>query len=794
MSKAGKIVSKAGTVVLCLVLVLAIIFVVFQVFASTGRALPGGYRPLIVLSGSMKPVMPVGSVVVSKSVDAASVKVGDIVTYAQASDPTGKTSPFITHRVAKVIQGTSGLSFVTKGDANNTDDQNPVPASRIVGRVVLIMPSVGRVTQFVHSPLGLILLILLPGAILIAWEGIGLVNRRGKSAKAGGNTAAVLLVAIMGMGAVAMATGSSISGTEAYFVTASNSIGFSISTGTWGPTQPNLTLSPGTSTATRQDHCPVVFPIASQEPSGKLTLDFGELNPGDCTDWTDVFRIENAGAQDAHVNVGADGAIKPWISALTLGGNSPPATIAAGAQQAAAVAIKLQVPADTAPGNYAGTISVSTTDPSYSVDIHVTLTVLKGGGTTAQLALSPGDAKAVRKGRQPAAALIASQEANGKLRLDFGEVVPGNSNNSPDVFGVKNLGTQDVKVNVTASGAFKTFVGSIALGSGGGVPATVPAGAEQAVTIKLQVPKNAARHDYAGTIRVSTTDGSYSVDIPVIVTVAGTGGKSWLMPTQPGHQAIEPVTPDPGTGPTAPSPADPGTGPTAPSPADPGTGPAAPSPADPATKPVAPQLTLAPGVSKAARTGDSGDKSSFAIASVQSGTLRLDFGEVTAGNAKKWGSVFTIENGGVQDTQLTIVARGAFKRFVQRIRLGSDPSPAVLAAGDTSAVAIDLRIPAGAAPGDYSGTIRVTTADGLFSVDIPVTLTVVAKPPKADPPAVTPSSTGGADAGSQQAPAASAKPASGDQQPDPPASPQAASSGSGSSGGDSSPPAATSSG
>jgi signal peptidase len=323
MSKAGKIVSKAGTVVLCLVLVLAIIFVVFQVFASTGRALPGGYRPLIVLSGSMKPVMPVGSVVVSKSVDAASVKVGDIVTYAQASDPTGKTSPFITHRVAKVIQGTSGLSFVTKGDANNTDDQNPVPASRIVGRVVLIMPSVGRVTQFVHSPLGLILLILLPGAILIAWEGIGLVNRRGKSAKAGGNTAAVLLFAIMGMGAVAMATGSSISGTEAYFVTASNSIGFSISTGTWGPTQPNLTLSPGTSTATRQDHCPVVFPIASQEPSGKLTLDFGELNPGDCTDWTDVFRIENAGAQDAHVNVVADGAIKPWISARHHRGRSP---------------------------------------------------------------------------------------------------------------------------------------------------------------------------------------------------------------------------------------------------------------------------------------------------------------------------------------------------------------------------------------------------------------------------------------------------------------------------------------
>ena len=53
-------------------------------------------------------------------------------------------------------------------------------------------------------------------------------------------------------------------------------------------------------------------------------------------------------------------------------------------------------------------------------------------------------------------------------------------------------------------------------------------------------------------------------------------------------------------------------------------------------------------------------------------------------------------------------------------------------------MAIDLEIPADAAPGDYSGTIRVTTADGSFSVEIPVTLTVVPKPDETPPAAEEP--------------------------------------------------------
>ena len=74
----------------------------------------------------------------------------------------------------------TGLSFVTKGDANNTTDLNPVVAGQVVGRVVLIVPFVGRLSLFVHSLWGWILMVILPALILISWEVVDVVVLAGK--------------------------------------------------------------------------------------------------------------------------------------------------------------------------------------------------------------------------------------------------------------------------------------------------------------------------------------------------------------------------------------------------------------------------------------------------------------------------------------------------------------------------------------------------------------------------------------------------------------------------------------
>jgi signal peptidase len=80
--------------------------------------LAGGV-PLTVLSGSMEPNLPVGSLAVVMPVEPEDVRVGDIVTYLpNPDDPTA-----ITHRVTAVDHHPDGTrSFVMQGDANSTPD------------------------------------------------------------------------------------------------------------------------------------------------------------------------------------------------------------------------------------------------------------------------------------------------------------------------------------------------------------------------------------------------------------------------------------------------------------------------------------------------------------------------------------------------------------------------------------------------------------------------------------------------------------------------------------------------
>lgn len=73
---------------------------------------------LTVLTGSMTPAIPVGSVVVVRPVDPRTLQPGDIATYqVEEGEET-----FITHRVLKVHNEGEGLSFTFKGDANRGAD------------------------------------------------------------------------------------------------------------------------------------------------------------------------------------------------------------------------------------------------------------------------------------------------------------------------------------------------------------------------------------------------------------------------------------------------------------------------------------------------------------------------------------------------------------------------------------------------------------------------------------------------------------------------------------------------
>lgn len=114
-----------------------------------------GFRPYIVLSGSMEPNLQVGDIVVSKNVSEEQVKIGDIITF---EDENGVT---ITHRVVDIVIKDGKKLYQTKGDNNNTKDIGLVPIENIRGEYTFKISGVGKFVTQIITPTGLILIILI---------------------------------------------------------------------------------------------------------------------------------------------------------------------------------------------------------------------------------------------------------------------------------------------------------------------------------------------------------------------------------------------------------------------------------------------------------------------------------------------------------------------------------------------------------------------------------------------------------------------------------------------------------
>lgn len=119
-----------------------------------------GYDTYVVVSGSMEPTIPVGSLVFSKETDPSQLAMGDVIVFMSV---TREDTP-ITHRV--VSNDTTKSVIVTKGDANEREDVNPVPYDNVIGKVATHVPRVGYAAAMLTSKVGKIVAALL---LLEAW-------------------------------------------------------------------------------------------------------------------------------------------------------------------------------------------------------------------------------------------------------------------------------------------------------------------------------------------------------------------------------------------------------------------------------------------------------------------------------------------------------------------------------------------------------------------------------------------------------------------------------------------------
>ena len=107
-----------------------------------------GYHIYSVVSGSMEPAIPTGSLVYIRETAPEDVEADDVIAFYSSAD----SASIITHRVVenRVLMG----EFITKGDANEERDVNPVSYSEFIGKVEHVIPGAGGIAEALTGPFG----------------------------------------------------------------------------------------------------------------------------------------------------------------------------------------------------------------------------------------------------------------------------------------------------------------------------------------------------------------------------------------------------------------------------------------------------------------------------------------------------------------------------------------------------------------------------------------------------------------------------------------------------------------
>lgn len=165
-------------ILLCIILIPVILINAAVIVSSYIHPdeIPGifGIKPVAVLSGSMESTFMAGDLIFVKKTSTDSLKEGDVICYL-VSDQA------VTHRISAIQQDEDGSDiYITKGDANNTEDQDTVKPEQVQGVWTGgRLGGMGNFVMFLSSTTGMIVFIFCPILLLIVWD----IIRRWKTDK-----------------------------------------------------------------------------------------------------------------------------------------------------------------------------------------------------------------------------------------------------------------------------------------------------------------------------------------------------------------------------------------------------------------------------------------------------------------------------------------------------------------------------------------------------------------------------------------------------------------------------------
>lgn len=141
--------------------VLGIVVLMTVTTIGSNSDILGGYRSLLVQSGSMEPTIMTGDIIVIQEHN--QYNTNDVVTFKDSDR-------IVTHRIIEEEGSASERAFQTKGDANRSADEARIKHSDILGEVIFTVPKLGYMVSFGQSLPGLIVLVIIPATLLVVNE------------------------------------------------------------------------------------------------------------------------------------------------------------------------------------------------------------------------------------------------------------------------------------------------------------------------------------------------------------------------------------------------------------------------------------------------------------------------------------------------------------------------------------------------------------------------------------------------------------------------------------------------
>ena len=152
--------------IICIIILLPILFINGVILINSWmhpEKVPSvfGWKPFIVLSGSMETEIFSGDIVVVKEVDSTKLKENDIIAFKSGD-------VVVTHRIVEVIKEEDGtIKYVTKGDNNNTQDKDYVYPDKVEGLLQFKVSKLGNLAMFIQTPIGMLVCLSIPLLLLI---------------------------------------------------------------------------------------------------------------------------------------------------------------------------------------------------------------------------------------------------------------------------------------------------------------------------------------------------------------------------------------------------------------------------------------------------------------------------------------------------------------------------------------------------------------------------------------------------------------------------------------------------